>query len=63
LQLAPANAAWWAAMSVSLAAAGRHENAREALLRARSSEPVAPELMLWIDQRLRASARGLASAN
>jgi hypothetical protein len=50
-------------MSLSLAAVGRHDAAREALLRARASESTGPELLAWIEQRLRSGTHAATASN
>ncbi|HEV7578636.1 MAG TPA: tetratricopeptide repeat protein, partial [Caldimonas sp.] len=53
LRQAPQNGTWWIALGLSLAAEGRSESAREAFERARSTGTLAPELLLYVEQRLR----------
>ena len=55
LRQMPQNGAWWIGLGISLAAEGRHAGAREALERARATPTLAPELLLYVEQRLRAT--------
>jgi MSHA biogenesis protein MshN len=52
----PQNGAWWAGLGLSLAAEGRAASAREAFERARATGTLAPELQLYVERRLRATA-------
>ena len=53
LRQTPQNGAWWIGLGISLAAEGRNAGAREAFERARASPTLAPELLLYVEQRLR----------
>lgn len=61
LRQSPGNGPWWIGLGLSLAADGRAESAREAFARARGTETLSPELLQYVDQRLRAGARPTAS--
>ncbi len=54
LRQTPQNGAWWIGLGISLAAEGRNAGAREAFERARATPTLAPELLLYVEQRLRA---------
>jgi MSHA biogenesis protein MshN len=56
LRQVPQNGAWWTGLGLSLAAEGRAASAREAFERARATGTLAPELQLYVEQRLRATA-------
>ena len=56
LRLVPGNGPWWIGLGVSLAAAGRSENAREAFERARTTE-LTPDLARYVEQRLAVTPR------
>ncbi len=55
LRQAPQNGAWWTGLGLSLAAEGRGASAREAFERARATGTLAPELLVYVEQRLRAT--------
>ncbi|HUL92942.1 MAG TPA: tetratricopeptide repeat protein [Burkholderiales bacterium] len=53
LQLAPSAGVWWVGLGISFQAAERPKEALEAYTRARSSGNLAPELLGFVDQRLK----------
>jgi MSHA biogenesis protein MshN len=53
LRLAPATGVWWLGLGISLQAAERPGEARDAYTRAKSAGNLAPELLSFVDQRLR----------
>jgi len=53
LRLAPSAGVWWVGLGISLQAAEQPKEALEAYSRARSSGNLAPELLSFVDQRLR----------
>lgn len=53
VRVTPTNGVWWMGLGISLAADGRHDTAREAFNRARSSGSLSPELAGYVEQRLR----------
>jgi len=53
LQLAPSAGVWWVGLGISLQAAEQPKEALEAYTRARSSGNLAPELLSFVDQRLK----------
>ncbi len=53
LQLAPQTAAWWVGLGMSLESQKRSKEAVDAFRRARTSGPLSPELMAYVDQRLK----------
>lgn len=53
VRVTPTNGVWWMGLGISLAADGRHDTAREAFNRARSSGSLSPELATYVEQRLR----------
>lgn len=55
LRQMPQNGTWWIGLGISLAAEGRNAGAREAFERARATATLAPELLLYVEQRLRAT--------
>jgi MSHA biogenesis protein MshN len=55
LRQMPQKGAWWAGLGLSLAAEGRGASAREAFERARATGTLAPELQLYVEQRLRST--------
>ena len=55
LRQTPQNGAWWIGLGISLLAEGRTAGAREAFERARSTGTLSPDLLLYVEQRLRAT--------
>jgi MSHA biogenesis protein MshN len=53
LRLTPNSGVWWMGLGLSLQAVGRNAEAVEALQRARSGENISPELLAFVEQRLR----------
>jgi MSHA biogenesis protein MshN len=53
LRLAPASGVWWVGLGISLQAAERPNEALDAYTRAKSAGNLAPELLSFVDQRLR----------
>jgi len=53
LRQSPQNGAWWIGLGISLAAEGRGPSSREAFERARATGTLSPELLLYVEQRLR----------
>ena len=53
LQAAPNSGVWLMGIGISLQAEGRYGEAREAFRRARDAENLSPELIAFVDQRLR----------
>jgi MSHA biogenesis protein MshN len=53
LRLAPQSGTWWMGLGISLQAAGRLADAQEALRRAHASDNLGPELLAFVEQRLR----------
>ena len=53
LRLAPSAGVWWLGLGISLQAAERPKEALEAYARAKSSGNLAPELLGFVDQRLK----------
>ena len=53
LQLAPSAGVWWVGLGISFQAAEQPKQALEAYTRARSSGNLAPELLSFVDQRLK----------
>ena len=52
-RLAPAEGRWWLGLGIALESDGRATDARDALLRARASGTLSPELIALVDQKLR----------
>jgi MSHA biogenesis protein MshN len=53
LRLAPSAGVWWVGLGISLQAAERPKDALEAYTRAKSGGNLAPELVSFVDQRLK----------
>jgi MSHA biogenesis protein MshN len=53
LRLAPSAGIWWMGMGISYQAAGQSKEALEAFTRAKSAGNLAPDLLAFVDQRLR----------
>jgi len=53
LRLAPSAGVWWLGLGISLQAVGRPKDAQEAFTRAKSAGNLAPDLLSFVDQRLR----------
>jgi MSHA biogenesis protein MshN len=53
LRLTPNSGVWWMGLGLSFQAVGRNAEAVEALQRARSGENISPELLAFVEQRLR----------
>ncbi|HLQ00933.1 MAG TPA: tetratricopeptide repeat protein [Burkholderiales bacterium] len=53
LRLAPSGAVWWVGLGISYQAVDRPKDALEAFTRAKSAGNLAPELLAFVDQRLR----------
>jgi len=53
LRLAPSAGVWWVGLGISLQAAERSKDALEAYNRAKSAGNLAPELLSFVDQRLK----------
>jgi MSHA biogenesis protein MshN len=53
LRLAPSAGVWWVGLGISLQASERSKEALEAYARAKSAGNLAPELLSFVDQRLR----------
>ena len=53
LRLAPSAGVWWLGLGISLQAVGRPKDAQEAFTRAKSAGNLAPDLLGFVDQRLR----------
>ena len=53
LRLAPSAGVWWLGLGISLQAVGRAKDAQEAFTRAKSAGNLAPDLLGFVDQRLR----------
>jgi MSHA biogenesis protein MshN len=53
LHLAPSAGVWWLGLGISLQAVGRLKDAQEAFTRAKSAGNLAPDLLGFVDQRLR----------
>jgi MSHA biogenesis protein MshN len=53
LRLAPSAGVWWLGLGISLQVVGRLKDAQEAFTRARSAGSLAPDLLSFVDQRLR----------
>jgi MSHA biogenesis protein MshN len=53
LRLAPSAGVWWLGVGISLQAVGRLKDAQEAFTRAKSGGNLAPDLLGFVDQRLR----------
>jgi MSHA biogenesis protein MshN len=53
LRLAPSAGVWWLGLGISLQTVGRSKDALEAFTRAKSAGNLAPDLLSFVDQRLR----------
>jgi MSHA biogenesis protein MshN len=53
LRLAPSAGVWWLGLGISLQTVGRLKDALEAFTRAKSAGNLAPDLLSFVDQRLR----------
>src|SRR6266496_4963795 len=53
LRLAPSGSVWWVGLAISYQAVDRPKDALEAFTRAKSAGNLAPELIAFVDQRLR----------
>jgi MSHA biogenesis protein MshN len=53
LRLAPSAGVWWLGLGISLQAAERPKDALDAYTRAKSAGNLAPELLGFVDQRLK----------
>jgi MSHA biogenesis protein MshN len=53
LGLAPSAGVWWLGLGISFQAVGRPKDALEAFTRAKSAGNLAPDLLVFVDQRLR----------
>jgi MSHA biogenesis protein MshN len=53
LRLAPSAGVWWLGLGISLQAAERPQEAQQAYTRAKSAGNLAPELLTFVDQRLK----------
>jgi MSHA biogenesis protein MshN len=53
LRLAPSAGVWWLGLGISLQAVGQLKDALEAFTRAKSAGNLAPDLLSFVDQRLR----------
>jgi MSHA biogenesis protein MshN len=53
LRLAPSAGVWWLGLGISLQTVGRPKDAQEAFTRAKSAGTLAPDLLSFVDQRLR----------
>lgn len=53
LRLAPSAGVWWLGLGISLQTVGRPKDAQEAFTRAKSAGNLAPDLLSFVDQRLR----------
>jgi len=53
LRLAPSGSIWWVGLAISYQAVDRPKDALEAFTRAKSAGNLAPELLAFVDQRLR----------
>ena len=53
LSLAPAAGVWWLGLGISLQAVERRKDALEAFTRAQSAGNLAPDLLAFVEQRLR----------
>ena len=53
LGLAPSAGVWWLGLGISFQAVGRPKDAHEAFTRAKSAGNLAPDLLAFVDQRLR----------
>jgi MSHA biogenesis protein MshN len=53
LRLAPSAGVWWLGLGISLQTVGRLKDAQEAFTRAKSAGNLAPDLLSFVDQRLR----------
>jgi MSHA biogenesis protein MshN len=53
LRIAPSAGVWWLGLGISFQAAGRPKDAQEAFTRAKSAGNLSPDLLSFVDQRLR----------
>src|SRR6266853_1941506 len=53
LRLAPSAGVWWLGLGISLQAVGRPKDAQDAFTRAKSAGNLAPDVLSFVDQRLR----------